>query len=369
MLISLYRGGSLASNITRYRYENGRRYHAYREHFIRVTRAGGNGNANDALGDGTYYAPNDAQSQSYEAIVSVPLPPLVNPTLTQSYRHHLWLLTLHDKLFLAPLTSPSRILDVGSGTGLWAVDIADHFPSAEVTAPDLSPILYTSAPPNLAYEIDDANLPWTYPPNHFDFIHIRGLTGCIKSWPNTYAQVYEHLQPGGWVEHLEFSVETSADPSSDKEADKMLTSFSNSVVGAGQKTGMTFHIIRQRGELMEDAGFVDIHEEKFIWPIGPWPKDAYLKDLGRWGERNWSEGIEGWVMALYTRLLGWTYAEVQDFVHEFRKVIKNRKNRFWHEVKCVYARKPFDHEIAKETKREKGKEQDKGDGIEEDMQT
>lgn len=81
---------SLASSITRYRYENGRRYHAYR--------------------DGSYYAPNDETYSNYETIV-----------------HHLWLLTLEDRLFLAPVdqlwggAGPQRILDVGTGTGLWAV--------------------------------------------------------------------------------------------------------------------------------------------------------------------------------------------------------------------------------------------------------
>jgi hypothetical protein len=50
-------------------------------------------------------------------------------------------------------------------------------------------------------------------------------------------------------------------------------------------------------------------------------------------------------MALYTRLLGWTYAEVQAFVRDLRNVIKNRGNHFYHEVRCVYARKPFAHEV------------------------
>lgn len=36
-------------------------------------------------------------------------------------RHHLWLLTLDDKLFLAPIENPQLVLDVGTGTGLWAV--------------------------------------------------------------------------------------------------------------------------------------------------------------------------------------------------------------------------------------------------------
>lgn len=125
----------------------------------------------------------------------------------------------------------------------------------------------------------------------------------------------------------------------------MFYRFSQSVLNASSKTGMTFNIVSEMKTQMEDAGLVDVHEEKFIWPIGPWPKDPYLKDLGRWGERNWSEGIEGWVMALYTRLLGWSYQEVQAFVKDFRAEIKNRKNHFWHEVRCVYARKPFEHEI------------------------
>ncbi|KAH7066162.1 S-adenosyl-L-methionine-dependent methyltransferase [Paraphoma chrysanthemicola] len=309
-------GGSLASNVTRYRYENGRRYHAYR--------------------DGTYYAPNDEKNQSYEMVV-----------------HHLWLLTLHDKLFLAPVQNPRRILDVGSGTGLWAVDIADHFPGAEITATDLSPILYTSAPPNLTFEIDDACSEWTYPADHFDFIHIRGLTGCIRDWPYTYRQVFSHLAPGGWVEHLEFSIQTNADPNSTNHADQIMTGFSRSIIGVGdEKTGMSFRIVEQMKPLMEEAGFVDVVEEKFIWPIGAWPKDPHLKDLGRWGERNWADGIEGWVMALYTRLLGWTYAEVQAFIRDIRDVIKNRKNHFYHEVRCVYARKPFPHEVAEKAARE-----------------
>lgn len=274
--------------------------------------------------------------------------------------HHLWLLTLHDKLFLAPISNPKRILDVGSGTGLWAVDIADHFPDAEITATDLSPILYTSAPPNLSFEIDDACSEWTYPPNHFDFIHIRGLTGCIRDWPYTYGQVYEHLAPGGWVEHLEFSIATNADPDSTKHADQIITAFSQSVIGVGEeKTGMTFKIVEQMKDLLANGGFIDVHEEKFIWPIGAWPKDPHLKDLGRWGERNWSEGIEGWVMALYTRLLGWTYEEVQAFVKDVRAVIKNRKNHFWHEVRCVYARKPFPGEVI-EGKGKEGEERASG---------
>ncbi|KAF2644473.1 S-adenosyl-L-methionine-dependent methyltransferase [Massarina eburnea CBS 473.64] len=307
-------GQSLASNVTRYRYENGRRYHAFRE--------------------GSYYGPNDETYSTYESIV-----------------HHLWLLTLNDKLFLAPIEEKAdegglKILDVGTGTGLWAVDMADFFPTSEITATDLSPTQSTTAPPNIRFEVDDASSEWTYTPSSFDFVHIRGLTGCIRDWPYLYSQAYNHIKPGGYFEHLEFSITTNADPDSDKHSDKVFTAFSESILGVGDKhTGMTFRTIEFMKDYMVNAGFVDVVEKKFIWPIGPWPKDPHLKDLGRWGERNWVDGVEGWVMALYTRLLGWTYAQVQDFVKEFRAVIKDRKNHHYHEVRCVYGRKPFPHEI------------------------
>jgi hypothetical protein len=60
---------SISSAITKYRYENGRRYHAYR--------------------DGAYWAPNDETHNDQ-----------------QDMAHHLWLLTLDNKLYLAPIRDP-----------------------------------------------------------------------------------------------------------------------------------------------------------------------------------------------------------------------------------------------------------------------
>lgn len=40
--------------------------------------------------------------------------------LIGSRRHHMYLLTLNDKLFLAPVNNPKKIMDVGTGLGLWA---------------------------------------------------------------------------------------------------------------------------------------------------------------------------------------------------------------------------------------------------------
>ena len=64
--------------------------------------------------------------------------------------HHLFLLTLNGALHLAPITPyPNRILDLGTGTGIWAIDMGDHYPSASVIGNDLSPIQPSYVPPNV----------------------------------------------------------------------------------------------------------------------------------------------------------------------------------------------------------------------------
>jgi len=51
-------------------------------------------------------------------------------------QHNLFLLTFDNKLGLCPPNLPEtkvkRVLDVGTGTGIWAIDFGDEHPEAEV---------------------------------------------------------------------------------------------------------------------------------------------------------------------------------------------------------------------------------------------
>ena len=90
-------------------------------------------------------------------------------------------------------------------------DVADQYPSADVIGTDISPTQPAWVPPNLTFQIDDAQLDWTFEPESFDFIHVRYMHGAINDWPKLYEQMYKTLKPGGWFQHVEPDIELRCD--------------------------------------------------------------------------------------------------------------------------------------------------------------
>jgi methylase of polypeptide subunit release factors len=53
-------------------------------------------------------------------------------------QHRIWYITLNGKLGLAPIADNARrVLDLGCGTGSWAIDFATAHPQIEVIGTDL----------------------------------------------------------------------------------------------------------------------------------------------------------------------------------------------------------------------------------------
>jgi hypothetical protein len=100
---------SLRPSITDYEYENGRRYHAYRA--------------------GSYPMPNDEVDLYLSPVLildsdNVVLLQLESDRLDMF--HHAMTLSLNGRLHLAPLDKGmKRVLDIGTGTGIWAIEMGE----------------------------------------------------------------------------------------------------------------------------------------------------------------------------------------------------------------------------------------------------
>jgi hypothetical protein len=88
------------------------------------------------------------------------------------------------------------------------------------------------------------------------------------------------------------------------------------------------------------AGFVDIVEIPFRWPMNRWPKEKKYKELGMWTQENFVSGVEAMSLALFTRGLGWTYEEVVVFVARVRADMKDGGIHAYWPIYVVYGRKP-----------------------------
>ncbi|KAK3171323.1 hypothetical protein OEA41_003407 [Lepraria neglecta] len=183
-------------------------------------------------------------------------------------------ITLGNKLFLAPIDKPKRILDIGTGTGIWAIEMGDEYPDAQIIGTDLAPTQPTWVPANVKFEIDDAEEPWTFQ-HKFDYVHVRYLTAAIVDWPKLVRQAYDATEPGGWAEFADFNLKFYSEDGSLKEEQhlqKWITYFLNAAEDFGRDPSPGSKL----EGYMKEAGFEDVQHEKYRMPIGPWPKDKHL---------------------------------------------------------------------------------------------
>lgn len=94
------------------------------------------------------------------------------------------------------------------------------------------------------------------------------------------------------------------------------------------------------GRLLSAAGFEDVHERILKLPIGPWPLDRHMKEIGRWNLLNLLEAAEGFSLVLFTRLLHWSLSEVRDLLNRVTVEMKDRTRRIYLKMYVTYARKP-----------------------------
>jgi ubiquinone/menaquinone biosynthesis C-methylase UbiE len=104
-------------------------------------------------------------------------------------------------------TESLQVLDVGSGPGDWALELAVTYPFLRIISIDISErmVAYARAraesqeTPNVEFWIMNALKPLGFPDASFDLVHIRAAVGFIlrEQWIPVFQECKRVLRPGG----------------------------------------------------------------------------------------------------------------------------------------------------------------------------
>ncbi|OAQ89460.1 helix-turn-helix, Psq [Purpureocillium lilacinum] len=243
---------SVTSSVYACTYERGRRYQCFK--------------------NGRYPIPNDDQEQDREDM------------------KHAMLMELTDgTLFFSPVgDNPQSILDIGTGTGIWAIEVGDKYPSARVCGIDLTPIQPLWVPPNVEFLVDDCEQDWLV--RNVDLVHFRFMAVILKDISIVMEHAYECLRPGGWIEFQELMGVPSCDDGTMPEDDPFVRLYATAGK-AWAKLGLSTTIAARLEPYLRDAGFTNVHCKVLKVPIGVWAKDKTMRLIGLYQKRAVDEFI------------------------------------------------------------------------------
>ncbi|OAQ93910.1 methyl transferase [Purpureocillium lilacinum] len=234
---------------------------------------------------------------------------------------------------LLKLNHPARVLDLGTGTGIWAISICEESAhTATVMAVDLNRIQPQFIPRGMAilqFDIEDPS--WgdiISPP--YDLVHMRTLLGSIHNecWPTIYRNIFQRLAPGtGCLEQVEIDWNPQWEEHGEVPPNSALREWANRLLEALDSCKRSARILPQRSRRMiEDAGFVDFDEQTIRCYVNPWSPNQNEREAAKWFNLGLGQGLEAMGVLPMVEHLGMTAEQVRSLCE--RVIEENSKLRY-----------------------------------------
>lgn len=107
------------------------------------------------------------------------------------------------------------------------------------------------------------------------------------------------------------------------------------VMEGARRCGRDLGVSHTYKRLMIQAGFQNVHEKVYKWPIGVWAKGALNKKIGRYTQEDMLAGLEGFSLKFF-EALGWSYDEIQVFLVQVRKDVADNSIHSYSRTQVPY---------------------------------
>ncbi|KAA8642585.1 class I SAM-dependent methyltransferase [Aspergillus tanneri] len=260
----------------------------------------------------------------------------------QDFLHKVFSVAMRSNdLIHVPHPKNGRFLDLGCGTGIWAIDVAEKLPDALVVGVDIVPMQPINKPHNCQfYSPFDFELPWSLGEGTWDVIHLRMGCGAVVSWRSLYRMVLTHLRHGAWFEQIEIDFEPRY--ANCNVHFSALHCWYQSIKQATEKAMRPLaHHPRETTSLLRESGFVDVSHHQIMLPLGQWHQNLHERQVGRWYGVGFSESIKPLSVAPFSRILGWEPDRIQRILGDTRLEACSRDIPNFHVLHIYRARRPF----------------------------
>ncbi|KAG6045980.1 hypothetical protein E4U33_001262, partial [Claviceps sp. LM78 group G4] len=205
-------------------------------------------------------------------------------------QHKLYLTAMEGNLGCAPVEAPRQVLEVATGTGIWALEYATLNPTCHVVGTDISAIQCPHTRPNLKFVLHDFEKEAWPADDHgrdYDYIHFRYTIICFDSTPVILRRAFELLRPGGWIEFYEPTQSfVRLGKSPEGLEDTAFGKWADLIVQVTRREGRDLTKTGHFATWLREAGFINVTEKRFGLPINAWPRDGRLKQMGRLSFKN-----------------------------------------------------------------------------------